>query len=130
MSEKKSRRSFSKKFKRELVEEFVSGRSSAEAIASREGITAQFIYRWKTQVEQWDKNQRIETLEADGMSSEDARRFRDMEEELEAYKAKVAEQMLHIDLLKKLQPNYLSEKRSTGYAETKRKLDRSKGRAK
>ena len=52
------------------------------------------------------------------------------EEELEAYKVKVAELTLHIDLLKKLQPNYQSEKRSSGYAETKRKLVRSKGRAK
>lgn len=130
MSEKKSRKKYSRELKRELVEEFVSGRSTAESIAEREGITAQFIYRWKTQVEEWGKKSRLKDLEADGMSPEDARRFRDLEEELEAYKGKVAELMLYNDLLKKLQPNYLSEKRSSGYAETKRKLDRSKGRAK
>ena len=130
MSEKKTRRKFSKEFKRELVEEFVSGRSSADLIAKREGITPQFIYRWKTQVEQWDKQSRIEALESDDMSPEEARRFKDMEEELDAYKSKVAELTLHNDLLKKLQPNYQSEKRSSGYAETKRKLGRSKGRVK
>ena len=87
MSDKKTRRKFSKELKRELVEEFVSGRTSAKAIAEREGITTQFIYRWKSQGEQWDKKSRIETLESDGMSQADARRVLDMEEELEAYKA-------------------------------------------
>lgn len=130
MTEKRRRRSFSREFKRQLVEEYLSGRSSAEAISEREGITPQFLYRWKSQVEHWDKNARIECLEAEGMSPEEARRIRYLEEELEAYKAKVAEQALHIDLLKKLQPDYLSEKRSNGYAEIKRKLARSKGRAK
>jgi len=131
MSEKKStRRSFSREFKKELVEEYLSGRSSADLIAEREGITVQFIYRWKTQLEQWNKKSRIDALEAGGMSLEEARRFRDMEEELEAYKTKVAELTLYNDLLKKLQPNYQSEKRLNGYAETKRKLARSKGRAK
>lgn len=130
MTEKKIRRKFSREYKREIVEEYLADRSSAQSIADREGITAQFIYRWKTQVEQWEKRSRIETLESEGLSPEDARRMRDMEEELEACKLKLAEQSLHIDLLKKLQPNYQSEKNANGYAEMKRRLARSKRHAK
>tara|TARA_Y100000590_G_C15524284_1_gene940611 strand:+ start:101 stop:496 length:396 start_codon:yes stop_codon:yes gene_type:complete len=127
---RKTRKSYSKEYKREIVEEYLSGRTEAAEIAAREGLNLQFIYRWKTQIEEWEKKERIGVLESEGMSPEDARKVRDLEEELEAYKAKVAEQALHIDLLKKLQPDYLSEKRSNGYAETKRKLARSKKGAK
>ena len=130
MSDRKTRRKFSKEFKRELVEEYLSGRTSAEAIAEREGITAQFIYRWKTQVEQWDRKTRVETLESEGMSPEDARRMREMEEELADYKQKVAELTIWNDLLKKLHPNSQSEKKSSGYSELKRQVERSKKRAK
>ena len=129
MSEKKPRRRFPRELKRKLVNEYLSG-ESAQTIGEREGIPAQFLYRWKTQIEEDAKKERIGELEASGMSYEEAQRFRDMEEELAAYKEKVAEQALHIDLLKKLQPNYQSEKKSNGYSEIKRKLARSKRRSK
>ncbi len=101
-----------------------------EEIAAREGIGSGTVYRWKTQLEERAKSDRIEDLEIAGSSPEQARRILELEEEIGAYQAKVAEQALHIDLLKKLDPNYQSEKRLSGYVETKRKLARSKRRAK
>ena len=104
--------------------------TSAQEIAVREGITTQFLYRWKTQLEQWKKKGRVRDLESSGSSREDALRIREMEEELAAYRAKVAEQAIYIDLFKKLQPNYQSEKRLSGYAELKKKVEQFKRRAK
>jgi transposase len=125
MIERKSRRKFTREFKKQLVNEYVTGQTSAQVIADREGITIQFLYRWKTQLEQWGKKGRISDLEESGMNPESARKLQEMEEELEAYKAKVAEQAIFIDLLKKLQPNYQSEKRSCGYAELKKTVEQS-----
>jgi len=130
MSEKKNRRKFPLEYKRRLVEEYLSGQSSAHEIAEREDIATGFIYRWKTQLEEQEKMERIGELESSGSSPDDARRIREMEEELEAYKAKVAEQSLHIDLLKKLHPSFQSERKSSGFAEMKKKLVQSKRRAK
>lgn len=129
MSQKNSRRKFSLEYRQKLVGEFLSGGLSAQQLAQREGITPGQIYRWKTQLEDRSKLERAGELEAEGMSQADARRFREMEEELEAYKAKVAEQAMAIDLLKKLHPSFQSERKSSGYAEIRRKLDRSRGRA-
>lgn len=129
MGQKSNRRKFPLEYKQKVVEEFLSGVLSAQQIAEREGITSGQVYRWKTQLEERGKLKRLGELESQGMSPAEARRFREMEEELEAYKAKVAEQALAIDLLKKLHPSFQSERRSSGYAEIKRKLDRSKGRA-
>lgn len=64
------------------------------------------------------------------MSPDEARRMQELEEELEAYKRKVAEQSVVIDLLKKLHPNYQSEKRSSGFIETKRRLGQKRGQRK
>lgn len=129
MAQKKSRRSYPLEYKQKLVEEYLSGSSNAQEIAEREGILPGQIYRWKTQLEERAQLDRVDELEREGMSPAEARRFREMEEELEAYKAKVAELTLHNDLLKKLHPSFQSERKSSGYAEIKRKLGRSKGRA-
>lgn len=130
MAKKKSRRSYPLEYKQKLVEEYISGAANAQEIAEREGILPGQIYRWKTQLEERAKLDRVGELEREGMSPAEARRVREMEDELEAYKAKVAEQAMAIDLLKKLHPSFQSERRSSGYAEIKRKLGRSKGRAK
>lgn len=128
---KKERRKFSLEYKRKIVEEYLSGNSSAAQIAEREGLEAQNIYSWKTRFEALAKVERIETIQAEqSCSPEQARKMRELEEELEAYKAKVAEQSMMIDLLKKLHPNYQSEKKSSGYIETKNLLGRSKRRPK
>ncbi len=130
MSEKRNRRKFPLEYKKQLVAEYLSGELSAEEIAAREGIGSGTVYKWKTQLEQKAKSDRIEDLEIAGSSPEQARRILELEEEIQAYQAKVAELTLHNDLLKKLDPNYQSEKRLSGYVETKKKLARSKRRAK
>jgi transposase-like protein len=127
----KERKQFELEYKRKVIEEYLTGNSTAQEIAVREGIDAQNIYRWKSQLESRAKVERIEAIQTEqGCSLEDARKIRELEEELLAYKAKVAEQAMMIDLLKKLQPNYQSEKKSSGFIEIKRELDRSKRRPK
>ena len=128
---KKERRKFELEYKLRIVKEYLTGNASAAEIAEREGIDAQSIYGWKTQLEARAKVERVETIQQEqGCSPEQARKQRELEEELEAYKSLVAEQVLMIDLLKKLHPNFQSEKRSSGYIETKNALARSKRRPK
>ena len=125
----KKRIKYDWEYKRRIVKEFLSGNITAVEIAEREGFDKQLIYSWKTRIEALAKEERVEAIQQEhGCSPEQARKQRELEEELEAYKLKVAELTLHNDLLKKLQPNYQSEKRSSGYIETKRELDRSKRR--
>jgi hypothetical protein len=60
---------------------------------------------------------------------EQARRIRDLEEELAATQQKLAQTVLEVELLKKLQPNSAYASGSSGYIDMKRLLARSKGRA-
>ena len=127
----KQRRKFDLRYKRKIVKEYLSEDASAAEIAEREDIEKGCIYRWKTQLEGRAKMERIEAIqEEEGCSPEQARKIRELEEELAAYKLKVAELTLHNDLLKKLHPNFQSEKRSSGYIETRNALARSKRRPK
>lgn len=128
---KKERRKYELGYKRKIVKEYLSGNATAAEIAEREGIDAQSIYGWKTQLEARAKVERVEAIQQEqGCSPEQARKLRELEEELEAYKAKVAEQSMMIDLLKKIHPNFQSEKKSSGYIEIKNALARSKRQSK
>ena len=108
----------------------MEGKLTAQQIADREGVERFQIYSWKQQLELRDKKERIAELTEAGSNPDDVRRMMELEDELEAYKAKVAEQSVMIDLLKKLHPNLQSEKKSSGYVELKRQVSRSKGRVK
>ena len=57
------RRSFTKEFKSQVVEEYLSGRSSAAQLSRRYEIASQLLYRWKRQYEDGTLN--------DGQSQED-----------------------------------------------------------
>lgn len=127
---KKSRRAFDREYKKRIVSEYLEGSLSAQQIADREGVERFQIYSWKSQLEARDKKERFEELTEAGHNPDDVRRMMELEEELEAYKAKVAEQSVMIDLLKKLHPSFQSEKKSSGYVELKRQVSRSKGRVK
>lgn len=128
---KKERKHFELDYKRRIVQEYLSGNVSAAEIAAREGLEAQSIYRWKGHLEALAKVERVEAIQQEqGCSLEDARKIRELEEELEAYKLKVAELTLHNDLLKKLHPSFQSEKRSSGFIEIRNTLARSKRRPK
>jgi len=127
---KKSRRKWPLEFKKRMVGQYLSGERTAQEIAAEHDLDTAHIYTWKTQLERLEKAERIGELESTGMSPDEARRMQELEEELEAYKRKVAEQSVVIDLLKKLHPNYQSEKRSSGFIETKRRLGQKRGQRK
>jgi len=128
---KKSRTSYDVEYKRGIVAEYLSGSISAQALADREGLDRGQIYKWRVQLDQRARHERIEAIVDDeGMSFEQARRIRELEEELAATQKKLAQTVLENDLLKKLQPNSPFAKRSSGYIETKQLLARSRGRAK
>lgn len=109
----------------------LTGAPSVSELAEREGLYSGQIYRWKTQLENRAKIERIEDLSSDpNISIQQARKIVELEEELVAYKEKVAEQSVVIDVLKKLHPSLASEKSSSGYIEIKRNLDRNQRRRK
>ncbi len=127
----KARTNYDLDFKRRVVAEYLSGAISAQALADREGLDRGQIYKWRLQLDQRARNERIEAIaEDEGMSLEQARRIRELEEELAATQEKLAQMVLENELLKKLQPNSPLAKRSSGYIETKQLLARSRGRAK
>ena len=119
---KKTRNYHTIEYKKKLVDEYISGTSTVEVIAEREKLDRAMIYKWKAQLENKSRTERIETLEASGHNPDDVRRIMELEDELAAAKAKIADLALANDLLKKIQPNYQSGKKSSGYAELKRSL--------
>ena len=128
---KKTRQYHNTDTKRRIVAEYLSGTISAEALAEREGLVRGQIYKWRVQLEHRDRNERIaEIADTEGVSIEQARKLRELEEELAATREKLAQTVLENDLLKKLQPNSPFASVSSGYIDTKRQLARLKGRAK
>jgi transposase-like protein len=128
---KKSRQQYDLDYKRRIVAEYLAGTTSAEDLAKREGLVRGQIYKWRVQLERRARTERIETIaETEGVSIEQARRIRELEEELAATQQKLAQTMLEVDLLKKLQPSSPFARRSSGYIETKQLLARLRGRAK
>lgn len=126
----KYKRSYSIEFKTKIVAEYIEGKATCKEIADREGIATAQIYHWKSELEAYNKKQAIVALEEKGYSPEQARRIRELEEEIDEYKKKVAELSLHNDLLKKLHPNFQQLKNANGLIEIKKLLERSNGPAK
>jgi transposase-like protein len=128
---KKQRQHYELDYKRRIVQEYLAGVVSAQELARREGLERGQIYKWRVQLERRERLSRIETLaETEGVSIEQARRRRELEEELAATQQRLAQTLLECDLLKKLQPNSPFASASSGYIDTKRRLVRSRGRAK
>jgi transposase-like protein len=128
---RREKRHFDLEYKKRIVAEFLTGDLKAKEIAQREGITVAFIYRWKIQLENREAMERISGLQQEeGYSPAQARKVRELEEEIEAYQKKVAELTLQNDLLKKVVPSFQSEKRSSGYIEIRNALGRSPRRVK
>lgn len=130
-SPKKSRKQYDLEFKRRIVQEYLRGEVTTNALAAREGIEPGQIYRWKVQLDLRARDARIEEIaDTEGVTLDQARQIRELEEELEATQRKLAQVVLENDLLKKLHQDYPSARKSSGYIETKQLLVRSKGRAK
>jgi transposase-like protein len=128
---KNQRQHYELDYKRRIVQEYLAGVVPAQELAKREGLDRGQIYKWRVQLERRDRLSRIETIaETEGVSIEQARRIRELEEELAATQQRLAQTLLECDLLKKLQPNSPFANASSGYIDTKRLLVRSRGRAK
>jgi transposase-like protein len=130
-SPKKSKKHYDLDYKRRIVQEYLQGEITTNALAAREGLEPGQIYRWKVQLDNRARGERIEEIaDTEGVSLDQARKIRELEEELEASQKKIAQLVLENDLLKKIQPGSPFAKRSSGYIETKQLLARSKGRQK
>ena len=128
---KKPRQQYDLDYKRRIVAEYLSGAISADALAKREDLVRGQIYKWRVPLERRVRTERIETIaETEGVSIEQAKRIRELEEELAATQQKLAQTMLEVDLLEKLQPGSKFASATGGYIDTKRQLARLRGRAK
>ena len=131
----KRKKAYDLDYKLQIVAEYLAGKVSAAEISKREGLIQGLIrgqiYKWRVHLERRERLERIDAIaESEGVSIEQARRIRELEEELAATQQKLAQTVIENDLLKKLQPNSLFAKRSSGYVETKQLVARYRGRAK
>lgn len=132
METKTNRKKYDLEYKRKIVQEYLDGQLTAQQIAEREGLIPGQIYNWRVQVENRARHERVEAIQVENPETtlEQAKRIQELEEELEDYRQKVADQSMTIDLLKKLQPGSPYVKKLSGYAEIKGTLGRSKRRLK
>lgn len=82
---RKPRTHFEESVKRSAVEEFVSGRKTAQEVADGLGVERAVIYKWRVQLSERDKGARVEELESMGHSKSEARKIQSLEAELEEY---------------------------------------------
>ncbi len=129
---RKRRTTFTDEEKMAAVDEYITGRRRAQDIAKEMGVPQGYLYKWKVQFDEKAKGARAEELESLGHSRSEARKIQSLEDEIEEYKKKVAEQSLIIDLLKKLQTPKASQSESelSGLIRTSKNLNRNGGPAK
>jgi transposase-like protein len=95
---KKQRQHYELDHKRRIVQEYLAGVVSAQELARREGLERGKIYKWRVQLERRDRMSRIETIaETEGVSIEQARHIRELEEELAATQQRLAQTLLECD---------------------------------
>src|SRR4051794_12433419 len=108
-SPKKSKQHYDLEYKRRIVQEYLQGGIKSAELARREGVDRGQIYKWKIQLDNLGRRDREEELVESGASAEQARRIRELEEELQATQKKLAqtvvEKELFEDLVKKTDPN-------------------------
>lgn len=112
MKQRSPRRKFRPEDKARAVAEYLSGAKSAAQVADEHGVPTGMTFKWRVQLDEAGKGDRIAELEALGHNPQDARKIQQMEDELTEYRAKVAEQAIIIDLLKKLQTLTPSQRES------------------
>ena len=133
-SPKKPRKHYDLEYKRRIVQEYLQGGIKSAELAEREGIDRGEIYKWKTQLENHARRERVDELVESGASVEQARRIRELEEQLQATQQKLAQSVVERELLeelvKKTDPNSPFAKRSSSFVDIKNALARSRGRSK
>jgi len=133
-SPKKPRKQYDIEYKRRIVQEYLQGEIKSAELAAREGIDRGEIYKWKTQLENLTRRDRVDELVEGGASVEQARRIRELEEQLQATQQKLAQSVVERELLeelvKKTDPSSAFAKRSSSFVDIKNALARSRGRSK
>lgn len=133
-SPKKPRKQYDLEYKRRIDQEYLQGGIKSAELAAREGIDRGEIYKWKTQLETLARRERVDELVEGGASAEQARRIRELEEQLQATQQKLAQSVVERELLeelvKKTDPNSVFAKRSSSFVDKKNALARSRGRSK
>ena len=129
---KKTRKKFTEEEKRKAVADYVSEARTAQQIANELGTDIQAIYRWRTFYDEHKKGLRLSELQSEGSSEEFAERIIRLQDEVEAYQKKVAEQAIMLDLLKKLRTSgrFQPESELSGLIATTKKSDQKKKRVK
>lgn len=135
-SSKKLKKVYDLDYKRRIIDEYVSGQTAAKVIAEREGLVLGQIYKWRIQLHEHARADRLEQIQVENPSVtlDQARRIRELEEELLATQKKLAQVSIENEclgeLVKKIDPSSPYARRSSGFVELKAALARSKGRAK
>ena len=128
---KKAKHTYSREFKEKIIEQYYKGEITAAELASQHQLHVDQIYRWKYELNGVRQSERRRELQREGRNPSDVRYILELEQEMSAYKEKVAELLLQVELLKKVQPcpHPLSSNVS-GLEKIKRELGLSKRRAK
>lgn len=128
---KTERRKFTREFKEKIIEQFYKNEITAAELASKHQLHPDQIYRWKYELSTVRHNERRRELQKEGRNPSDVRYILELEQEMSAYKEKVAELLMQVELLKKVQPGPrpLSSNVS-GLEKIKRELGLSKRRVK
>lgn len=122
----KTRRKYTTEEKQKAVSDYHSGKRSAKQIAEDfESKDLNLVHRWKYELEDRSKGNRVEELKNTGYAVDAAKRIRELEAEVLEYQKIVAEQTVILDLLKKhrSQRNSVFAKRSSGLTDTIKQLD-------
>ncbi len=110
---------YSEEIKRKAVDEFNSGKKSAQQLADELGYKdTTRIYGWKAQYAEESKGRRITPDDPKDPNNELQRRLAELEMENDELKKSLGEKSLIIDLLKKLPGNSLYEKNASGLTKT------------
>jgi transposase-like protein len=97
------------------VAKYLHGEATAKVIAEREGLDPGQIYTWNVQLARRARNAQIEEIaDTEGVNFEQARHIRELLEELEASRKKIAQLVLENDLLKKFRRTQRSRKNRVG----------------
>lgn len=122
---RKPRQFRSLEFKKEIVQQIVSGSAKVADLARQHGIHPSLLNKWVRQLTSDDGL----TAERGGFTEQE-REIQRLQAELRRYKEKVGEQALAIDFLKKFQEHVAKQKKSPGSVVSGKDWDPSKGRAK
>lgn len=110
---------YSEEIKRKSVEDFNSGKKTAQQLADELGYKdTTRIYSWKTQYAEASKGRPVPTDDPKDSNNDLLRRLTELEMENDELKKSLGEKSLIIDLLKKLPGNSLYEKNANGLTKT------------